>query len=442
MTTELRIHSNQAQQSWVRALSGAWRAPRLHDPSLWLLREPEIEEQILRDADICGAVTQRLHMIAGNQWSLTPRDGKHERADLAVEVGTELVGAIKHFTQARLNLGRAFLSGSRFARIQPEPRKLALGDGRVRTWWVPVELPDVDKRMYQIVKDEGDTIAHHWERWDLLKQEFIPESRLDAIQTIRHVYADDQGSLGHGRALREAIGWWHYSKTHVHQESIQAVERFAQGMLRAKVAGARDAESGLPNTELITQWTNTLEDQRARHVLVHDADDDVDIISGNAEGHQLLKDMRSELKNTLLTLILGANLPTSADKGGSFALADVQQDSTQVIVRFDRECLEETLSDDLLGCIWFKNHANLHELGIADQKPRLSIAQDKIHDPEKRAAVANVLHGMGVPLSSSELYEQTGWSQPEEGEAIIEGAAAPVAPGPFGADAFGAGVPL
>ena len=69
MSTELRTR-NVSQQLYVRALSSAWRNNiELHDPSLWLLREPELEEKMLRDADIQHAVGYRRHLIAGKDWT-------------------------------------------------------------------------------------------------------------------------------------------------------------------------------------------------------------------------------------------------------------------------------------------------------------------------------------------------------------------------------------
>ena len=438
MSTELRVR-NQSQSIYTRALSTAWRNNvQLHDPSLWLLRDPEAEEKMLRDADIAHAVGYRRHLIAGRQWTVVPRVEGSPRAPLATLVGTELLKGIKHFTDARLNLARAFFSGSRFGRIHGTPRVLAIGDGRPRTWWVPTQIEDIDKRMYRIVPrvdDQTNKLTAHWERWNLVSQKFDVETEDDAIQTIRHVYQDDQGQLGHGRALREALGWWWYAKTHVFQESLQAVERFAQGIMSAKIDGVRDAATGLPNTELITQWRDVLEDLRSRHVLVYDSADQVEMVQMNSDGWQLMHTIRDELRSTIYTLILGANLTTSANEGGSYALAEVQENSTEALVQYDRETLEETLTDDLIGCIWHKNYPNLVELGIAEEKPRFAVTQEKRQDPRERAEVASTLSSMGVELSLSDVLEQTGFKKPEPGEEIIEGGSA--VPGPFGGGGFG-----
>ncbi|MCZ6507591.1 MAG: DUF935 family protein [Acidobacteria bacterium] len=419
---------------------------------MWLLRDPEVEEKMLRDADIRHAVGYRRHLIAGRNWSLKPKlptvEGQSEadakaakfRADLSVSIGTELLGSIKHFTRARLNLSRAFFSGARFAIIGGKTQTLRIGDGKPRTWWVPTTITDQDKRMYRIVPEHDDASTHivtgaHWDRWSIGRQQFEPQTKADALQTIRHVYEDDQASLGHGSALREALGWWWYAKTHVFQESLTAVERFAQGIVHAKIDGARDAGTGLPNQQLIAEWQSTLEDLMSRHVLVSDKHDDIEIIKGNAEGYQLLSEMRQELKNTIYTLVMGANLTTAADGGGSYALAEVQENSTQALIQYDRETLQETLTEDLLGCVWAKNWPNLMELGIAHECPEFSVTQEKIQDPKERAEVAEILGRMGVELSRDDVLEQTGFRIPEEGEETIEAIAQPGV-GQFGGSFF------
>jgi len=443
MTTELRVR-NQSQRLFLSAMTSAWRnSVQLHDPSIWLARDPEAEEKMLRDIDIAHAVGYRRGLAAGREWSLTPRLEGSARAPVAVSVGTELLDGIQHFTRARKNLARAFFSGSRFARIHGVTRKLTLGDGKPRTWWVPTRLEDLDKRIFRIVPTLVDyqtgKLSAHWERWNVGKGQFESESVRDAVNTIRHVYEDDQASMGHGRALREALGWWWYAKTHIFQESLQAVERFAQGILTASVAGARDASTGLPNTELISKWKDALEDMRSRHVLVYDESDNVEVIQPSGEGWQLLETMRGELKTAIFTLILGANLTTSADKGGSFALAEIQENSTEQIAQTDRELMQETLTDDLLGACWFHNRPNLVELGISEEKPRFSITQQKIQDPQARANVASTLNQMGVELAREDVLEQTGFRIPTQGEDVIQGGIA--TPTDFGTFGESLGIP-
>jgi len=423
---ELR-QRNHSQQLYVRALSQAFRnGIQLHDPSIWLLREPEVEEKMLRDADIRHAIGYRRHLIAGRKWNVTPSVEGSPRSDMSVHIATEMLKRIEQFTRARLNLSRAFFSGARFSRIITEPMEMDIGDGRVRTWLMPVDLIDEDKRMYRIGLDPqkfddggGRVIKTHWERWDIAGDDFVNMTKAEFDATLRHVYEDDQAALGHGTALREALGWWWYAKTHVFQESLQAVERFAQGIIHAKIDGVRDAD-GRPNTQLVAEWQSVLEDLRSRHVLVSDKNDDIEVISGSSEGHQLLSDIRAELRNTIYTLVMGANLTTAASEGGSYALAEVQENSTEALLRYDRETLQEMLSAQLIGYLWRANWANLVELKVEKERPNFAISAEKVLDPKERALIAQIANQMGVKISRDDFLEQIGYRIPEDGEEVIE----------------------
>lgn len=424
MFTELTIR-NQSQQLYNRAVSRAWRnATQLFDPSIWLLRDPEAEEKMLRDYDIGFAVGYRRSQIAGQAWALTPRDDTSPVADLAIEVGTALIEGIEQFTEARVALARAFFSGSRFARIHGKARRLKIGDGRERTWWIPTRLEDLDKRMFRIVP-EASTRSAHWERWDVWDQVWVDETRINAMQTVRHVYQDDQATLGHGRALREALGWLWYTKTHVMQEAVQAVEKHAQGTTVVKIDGLRDAAADKDNKQAMDEYVAAIEDMRARHVIAYDGRDEIEIMHGGGEGWQLLDVMEKKLKASAITLVLGSNLPTQATEGGSYALAGIQENSSETMIQFDRQSLEETLTKKLMGCVWWKNHANMVELGLADEKPRFTITKEKHEAVKDVAETAAVLNSMGVDLSADDVYTRTGFSKPEVGEDIIPGRTAP-----------------
>ena len=422
MVTELRTY-NQSRQLYARALSSAWRyRSRITEPSLWEVRDDEVNEKLMRDADIAHAVEYRCKLVAGKTWDLLARHEGEELSDLAVSVARELLGEIEQFTVARRNLAFGFLPGQRFATIHGEPRVLRIGDDRPRTWWVPTRLEDEDKRVYQIVPDsQSETPKGHWQHWDVWNRKWVDLTRQDMVAVIKHTYNDTQETLGYGKGLREALGWLWYTKTHVFQESISAVEKFAGGIITAKIDGLRAADSALGNTQLFSDWQDILEDVRGRHVIPYDSQDQIEVIEPSGTGHEVLSTMRAELRSMCFTIIIGANLTTSADKGGSFALAEIQENSTEQIVQYDREALEETFTKDLLGCVWFKNHANMVDLGLVSEKPRFSIAQGKREVPKEHAEVAEIANRMGLPLAKDDLYEKFGLRKPEEGEEILEG---------------------
>ena len=424
MTSDLR-QRHQSTQQYVQALASAFHDhQQLYEPSVWLARDPEIEDKMLRDADIAEAVSYRCALIAGRQWTLQPKSKGSPRAALSIDVGTQLLGELKRFSEARKLLARAFLHGQRFARIHGVVKPMEIGDGRTRNWWVPVRLEDVDKRWYRPIVDmKGGDVSAHYERWNLGKRAWEVETLEDSVFTIRHTYQDEQGALGFGRGLRDALGWLWYAKANVWEESLRAAERFGGGTLHAKVSGLRDASTNLPNEEVQRAYIRKLTDMRGRHAIVTDREDEIEVIHGSGEGWQMLSDLREALRTMVKTLVLSANLTTSADKGGSYALGEIQENSTEALVQFDRESLEETLTDTLLRCCWYKNHANLAELDLVRHQPKFNIKQEKRIDPEKRAAVAKTAHEMGLPLAKEDVYEQLGFRKPQDDEEVLEGGA-------------------
>jgi hypothetical protein len=52
-------------------------------------------------------------------------------------------------------------------------------------------------------------------------------------------------------------------------------------------------------------------------VLVYDKADSIEVISGSSEGWQLLAGIREELRSTIFTLVMGANLTTSANRAAA-----------------------------------------------------------------------------------------------------------------------------
>ena len=423
MTSLSTYQSNQAQQQFVSWLTAQYRSGvQLFEPGVWLQRDPEIEDKMLRDADIKHAVGYRQSMIAGSDWEVQPDDPRATSGKVIKEVGTALVKKIKGFTKARRNLAIAFYSGASYARIHGKHMRLSIGDGRPRTWWVPIRLEDMRKHVLRIVPhNDGENVSAHWEQWNVARGAWEPLSRSDASEIVRHIYDDDQGTLSLGKGLREALGWVWYAKTNVFQDNLSAISRFGGGLMKVAVDGLRDASTAAPNEEVVRLYTAMYQRMRESGIVVHDAADTISIEDGNGQGWQLMQDLRQELRSTIFTLVLGANLTTSADKGGSYALAEVQQDSTELIVNYDREALEESLTDGLMRCIWRKNRINLVELGIADSCPRLGIVNAKRQDPQLRAEVARTMSvDMGLPLAEEEVYEQTGFRVPEQGEAVIK----------------------
>lgn len=424
---------NPAQTALVQTLTAAFRnRVQLWNPIVWESRDPALEEKMRRDGDIRGALDLRYSLVAGRTYTIQPTNSRAHNAPMVQLVTTALLQELADFTEARKLLASACFSGARFARIEWMPRELTIGDGKLRTWLLPVRLRDADIRTYRQAPDwkpDADEVRSYWQRWSIPRGRWIDETLEDDLSTIRHIYGNRQASLGYGDGLKDALAWWWYAKTEVFAESLAAVARFAQGILTAQVRGARDA-AGMPNREIIDRWRDVLEELRASNVIVYDAQDTVQHLDMTGTGAPLLEAYRRELRSTIYTLVLGANLTVQADTGGSFALGTVQKDNQDSVIQGDRDALEERLSRHLLRPLWALNAPNLRELDITDADiPTLKLSAEIKRDPAERIQVAQGASNLGLPLSQAEVYEAIDFSVPEEGEPIIEPRpAAPAAP--------------
>ena len=422
MASELLIRS-PAADLYARALVMAYRSGiRIWDPSVAQAREPDIESKLLRDADIATGVKLRQHMIAGSDWYVEPATDSDENKE-AAKVMRELLKRLRGFTQARHNLARAFLSGQRFASMEGGAVWLPVGDGQQRMWNVVLRLRDHDKRRFRWVPNEyaGDDkpITTRLEVLSVRKGDWIEVQHPEWL--IKHTYDDSEEMLGYGRGLREACYWWWYAKEHLFRESLQAAERFGQGIIAAKIAGVKDANNQ-PNTALIQAWKSALTAMRAEHVMVFDKDDEVEVINMSGQGWQLMTTLREELRTTLRTLILGASMTTNNEGGaGSHGLARVQQESTESLLLYDRETLEETLTEDLIGYLWRANWHNLREMGLEGaEMPRFKIKQERTQDPQTFGGVLTVALQSGVKVRAEDAYDGLGLTQPKDGDEILE----------------------
>ncbi|NND85492.1 MAG: hypothetical protein HKN46_10135, partial [Acidimicrobiia bacterium] len=169
MSSEL-LQYNQAPELYLHSLTSAWRRDRIRHGSHWHARDPEAAAKMLRNPTIAHAVNHRTSLAAGRDWALIPRNPSHPRAALAVAIGTELIGGIRKFTEARRKLARACFHGERYSLIHEALRPLAIGDGTVRNWYVPTRLEDQHGYRYQKIVDDpyAESPKAHWQRWEIL----------------------------------------------------------------------------------------------------------------------------------------------------------------------------------------------------------------------------------------------------------------------------------
>lgn len=417
-----------AYDRYGRELSGATKHRTwIDDPSFALSSDDQAYEKVRRDAIAAQAMVYRRHLVAGKGFLIEPASRSDEAHQVAANAVRDLLGGLMLFGSSRFNLAEAVFRGSSYAIMEGGFETLRVGGLPPARWWVPKRLRDVDRRRFRLAYDR-DLKRPKWNFWSVQREAWEP---LDYPEWfVRHVCQDTEDTLGYGRGLLDSLHYYQASKMRVVQEGLSAAERFGQGFLIAAVDGLRAGGTDRTNAAVAQRYLTVLNKHRARNAFVHDKGDEVKLLAGFGEGWQLIRELLNYLDNAIRILILGANLPTSATSGGSFALAEVQQNSTDALISFDRECLGEVLTRDLVGFVWAINRPTLRQLGLGGVRaPALRIRQEGKVDPEAYSRIVEAALRAGMKLKLDEVYRKLGFTLPGESDEVLEGAPAAPAPG-------------
>jgi hypothetical protein len=395
----------------------------IYDPSFALNSDHAIYQKILRDPVAAHAMRYRRHLAAGTEWTLTAHSSSEEdeRAAAVVEA---LLKNLQGFTDARICLNECLFRGSSYAFIEGAREMIAVGDDAPRAWWVPTALKDVDRRRFRQAHDRENGVID-WQMWNVQGRRW---DWLDHPEWfVRCVVEATEDSLGYGRGLLDTLYLFQASKARVLRDAMAASARFGQGMILAKVNNLRGpdgrptATSGRDGDSVAAEWLTVLRKMTAEHGLVFDSRDEVKLLTGIGEGFQLLDQLRQYLDASQVMAVLGATVQTMEPKGGSFALAKEQANSTEALIQADRKRLGEALTRDLIGQVWRLNRLQLQDAGLgAARPPELVITQGQREDPTASAQVISSLLAAGVPLRADEVYRKTGFTVPTEDDEVIE----------------------
>jgi phage gp29-like protein len=387
----------------------------VYDPSFALASDWDIYQKVMRDPVAAHAIRYRKHMVAGTEWRIEPASDR-TKDKRAAEIIEDILDSIHNFTDARIRIADSIFTGSSYAFICGEKTTKSVGGSEQREWWCPYNLKDVDRRRFRRVYNREE-LRHYWEFWSVEKSEW--EELENPEWFIHSVYDDVESSLGYGRGLLDTLYQFQACKARILQDSMAASERYGQGFLTVGVDNMRGPDgrpvAGEDNsgTTIAQEWSTELEKHKARHILVHDARDEVKMINGFGEGYQMLTKLIEYFDTSMVTAVLGSNLPTTADRGGSYAMAVVQADSSEALIQADRLRISDEITRDLIGACWRYNYANLVAEGLGDAKmPRFRIVNQKKEDPKEAAPTIERLLNAGIELRKDEVYRKTGFTMP------------------------------
>jgi len=451
------VQQSYQQDIYSQALASIWNLyDKLPDISYANSKDIDIWEIVQRDPKIRQGIQQRLNRVAGPTWGIFAGDDKREDSKRLASVVEDSFHRIPHFRDIRRRLASSVFRGMSVEFMQGKRREIQLGSYPPLNWWCITKMTNVDPRRFVIrpVKEQridGTTRVRGELNISVLLDENLKHVKTSLYRYVkvehpewfvRVIYEDEESRLGQGRGLLESIYFYHWVKQIVIREGLQGLERWSQGIIVGKMDENREASTSKTNEDLRDEMVDVLNKMRSRHVVVVGKEDEVEVLTGGGEGHQIVTSFLNYVDNSLMALCTGAILPSGgAQESGSLARAEVEQDTQESIVQYDRDKIDEDLTTDMIGLFLRVNQPQLAATGLLaaamETPPKFKTVQEKMEDPDKAVDRVVKLHNAGIPLSEEEVYQKIGFSPIKPGERTLASIAAPKLPpmipnAPFG----------
>lgn len=433
--------SRAASQKYVSQMRSIYGQTIVDDPDVALASDPDIYAKVMRDPVFATAILQRLHSVAGNEWFAESATDKPEDK-AAAAIFEELLTYIKNFSQARFLLVPV-IRGRTYGYCEGKRRKLVVDENKPMDWYIVNRIRDIDKRRIRIFTDNtptenGRDIHLRMTIGEIGGYDWVDIPTWAQPALIRAVYQDREERLGMGEGLMTPIYYYFYAKGKVWQEGLQGLERWAQGIVSAKVNLEREGDTGVTNLQVAAEWIDVINEMRSRHALVYGEGDEFQVHETSGTGHQMVTDMLNYCDQAVYRLLTGSVRPGGMDtETGARAAAETEQDTSDILIQYDRGLLDEAFTQYLFKLLWNQNRAIFADLGLKKARmPRFKTAKERHEDPQAVATVVQTLLGAGVPLVKQEVYERAGFRMPAEEEEIFEGQKEQAPPGGGGGYPF------
>lgn len=414
------------------ALAAAWQqgAGWIPDPDFALAKDPEIYEKAMRDPLIAQAIEQRITDVAGRPIQCQPRDPEDPKQMAKAKIHQQILSECGLLSMSMRQLAKFVFQAASYQYIDGERKWLALGSKNRERWWVPTRLKDIGWRRIRYATDfanqpDGTRKRVVWmELFSIDGHNFV---RLkDTRKLVRCLYDDSEAGLNYGLGMMSCLAHYLWLTERVLMYGMQWLERWALGMLDvgvdAAAAGARD----INNEKIRDNYAAALRRMQGGHVLVHDSRDTVEVIQPAGESWRAALEFKRELQDCLIRRILSARITTGGGAGeaggiGGEGRAGVEERAQESLTVYDRGLLFEYLTRDLCGFIEYANAPQFAAVGLADvPAPIYTPEPHEQDDPAGAADQLQKLRGLALKLPMKEVHKKIGYSQPKEGEAVLD----------------------
>ena len=424
--------SREARQLYISQMRSIYGSGiiEIPDPDYGLSQDPYIYAKVSRDPVIFAALQQRYHSVSGNEWHMEPPSDSPENK-AAASIFEELFGHVSKFDQALYELATGILKGRTYAYLVGKRKRQSIDGGPMQEWFDPLMLRDIDKRRFRWVPErEQDGPSHrrigqrlqYWSLEHLENMGWVDVSPEARRALVCFVYQDREERLGMGEGYITPLYHFFWAKSQIWQEYMQGISRWAQGFIDLAIDLDRPGSTSKTNDDLVDTALDNIDKMRGRHAMVHSKDDEVQIHETSGSGSNLCADALDKIDNAILRLLTGSVRPMGGDtETGARAQGEVEQDTSDVLIAYDRKLLAACITDHAVRCVWYQNRPQLIAQGLGKaQMPRFVISQETQEDPQGVATQVETLLRSGVELSKAEVYERTGWRMPTKDEAVFK----------------------
>ena len=253
------------------------------------------------------------------------------------------------------------------------------------TWVGVKEIREVDRRRVRLEKEADSKTDLYWTIWcPKIDQYIIMEDRHDnpyiaegaGLQDYIWYFHEREETCPYFRGLGDIL----YALCYIKKKGLQYWADLSESWAKPMIIGLMDIAKGILSGSIgaeiqtidqrIIALLDALEKARARHVIIADSNDKIEVKEHGSTGQNILKELLEYCDNNIRLSMLGAELTTGAGRGpGSFALGYVHQQQTETLIMYSRLRLQEVLVRDLIYDLLFRNRENLYRLGVTAPEP-------------------------------------------------------------------------
>jgi len=436
----LRFQTRAARDRYLSSLRSIYGSGVLDipDPDYALEQDPEIYDKMRRDPVIATALDWRVKSVVGSTWHLDPASDSPTDKDAAT-IFEEILKGLRNFLPSRAAVFEsAYLKGSGYGWLRGRRVPSATLDGRpVRGPWLPSEIEDANKLRFHFAPHRDEATGAISQRMlyspmsepakgrrdDTVSGVFPSVSLTPAEERalVRLVFRDREERLGQGEGVGPTLFHWFRQKALAWRDWAQAGERWAQGVVAMKID--QDREGSQTNEDIADAALDQIDAMRSRHALVYGEGEEVQLFETSGTGQQISASQIEKIDQDIIRLFTGGIRAMGGDtKTGARAQGEVEQDTGDVLISYDRAVLDECLTETLLRCVWELNRGVVSQLGLSGAKmPRFVSEPENRTDPVKIVPVVTAALSAGIPLRKVDVYEALGFQAPSAEDEVFEG---------------------